>query len=236
MRLRGLGYDVLDIARTGDEAVEKATSLRPDLILMDVRLGEGIDGIEAARRIRAKIDIPVIYVTAYADRDLLERARDTHPAGFINKPYTTKDLLTTINLALAQENIAPRPLLLLRDGVITATREGRVEFVNAAAERITGWTHHHLKDRPLREVLCSLYGLSPAQGDTLIAEVLAGGGVQRLGEGADNDILGLLSDWPLDLTLQRAQTFASHIVGRRGATVGDAAFYQRFIEEWALRA
>lgn len=49
-------------------------------------------------------------------------------------------------------------------------------------------------------------------------------------------ILGLLSDWPLDLTLQRAQTFASHIVGRRGATVGDAAFYQRFIEEWALRA
>jgi DNA-binding NarL/FixJ family response regulator len=194
MRLHGLGYDVLDIARTGDEAVEKATSLRPDLILMDVRLGEGIDGIEAARRIRAKIDIPVIYVTAYADRELLERARDTHPAGFINKPYTTKDLLTTINLALAQENIAPRPLVLLRDGVITAARDGRVEFINAAAERITGWTHHQVKERPLREVLCSLYGLSPTQGDAFMAELLAAGGERRLAESQDSDVLTLLTD------------------------------------------
>ncbi|MGE0482529.1 MAG: response regulator [Gammaproteobacteria bacterium] len=223
MRLRGLGYDVLDIARTGDEAVEKATSLRPDLILMDIRLGEGIDGIEAARRIRAKIDIPVIYVTAYADRELLERARDTHPAGFINKPYTTKDLLTTINLALAQENIPPRPLVLLRDGVITAARDGRIEFINSAAERITGWSHHQVKDRPLREVLCSLHGLSPTQGDGLIAELLADGGERYLNEPEHGDVLTLLTDSEGQCT-----GFALHIgADSLGMNLGTARRTQR---------
>ena len=84
MRLRGLGYSVLDIAANGSEAVDKAISLKPDLILMDIRLGEGIDGIEAARRIHLQSDVPVVYVTAYADHDLLDRARATRPAGFIN--------------------------------------------------------------------------------------------------------------------------------------------------------
>lgn len=90
MRLRGLGYDVVGIAKDGNEAIEQARKLRPDLILMDIRLGDGIDGIEAAHRIRTQYDIPVVYVSAYADRDLLDRASATHPAGFINKPFTTK--------------------------------------------------------------------------------------------------------------------------------------------------
>ena len=75
MRLRGLGYVVADIATSGADAVEKAGALSPDLILMDIQLGEGIDGIEAAHRIREQVDIPVIYVTAHADPGLLERAR-----------------------------------------------------------------------------------------------------------------------------------------------------------------
>ena len=97
MRLRGLGYDVLGIAKDGKEAIEKARDLRPDLILMDIRLGDGIDGIEAAHRIRTQFDIPVVYVSAYADRDLLDRARSTQPAGFINKPFTTDRKSTRLN-------------------------------------------------------------------------------------------------------------------------------------------
>ena len=91
VRLRGLGYDIAAVARDGFEAIEKATLLQPDLILMDIKLGDGMDGIQAAREIRAQVDIPVIFVSAYVDRELLERARNTGPAGFINKPFTTKD-------------------------------------------------------------------------------------------------------------------------------------------------
>ena len=91
LRLRGLGYDAMAIAT---EAIEKAAELKPDLILMDIKLGERMDGIEAAHRIRAQFDIPVVYVSAYADRELLDRACATHPAGFIDKLFTTKDLLT----------------------------------------------------------------------------------------------------------------------------------------------
>ena len=107
MRLRGLGYDVMAIAT---EAIEKAAELKPDLILMDIKLGEGMDGIKAAHRIREQFAIPVVYVSAYADRELLDRACATHPARFIDKPFTTKDLLTTINLALHQDSTESTPL------------------------------------------------------------------------------------------------------------------------------
>ena len=80
MRLRGLGYAVTAIAKDGAEAIEKAAELQPDLIFMDIKLGEGMDGIEAAHQIRSNLDIPVVYVSAYVDQKLLERARQTHPA------------------------------------------------------------------------------------------------------------------------------------------------------------
>ncbi len=99
-RLHGLGYGVAGIASSGEEAVTKTRELLPDLVLMDIKLGEGIDGIEAARQIKDMLDIPVVYVSAYADQELINRAKHTDPAGFINKPFTSKDLLTTIDLAL----------------------------------------------------------------------------------------------------------------------------------------
>ncbi|MEQ8493170.1 MAG: response regulator, partial [Gammaproteobacteria bacterium] len=167
MRLRGLGYGVLDIAKDGDEAIEKAAQLRPDLILMDIRLGDGIDGIEAARRIRSKFDIPVVYVTAYADHELLDRARETSPAGFINKPFTTKDLLTTLNLALNREPTQPRGMEQLRDAVVTTDRDGRISFINHSAEELTGWQRQHVLGRPLSEALHVLHGLPDSEGQRL---------------------------------------------------------------------
>lgn len=176
MRLRGLGYDVLDIAIDGNEAVEKAITLRPDLILMDIRLGDGIDGIEAARRIRARVDIPVVYVTAYADNELLDRARATHPAGFINKPFTTKDLLTTINLAIHQQpgldnsptSQSERP----REAVLTTDREGRVSFISRSAERLTGWSREAIIGQLLNTVLTSLYTLTVEAANEIVSGAL----------------------------------------------------------------
>ncbi|MBK6659639.1 MAG: response regulator [Proteobacteria bacterium] len=166
MRLRGLGYDVVGIAKDGNEAIERARELRPDLILMDIRLGDGIDGIEAAHRIRTQYDIPVVYVSAYADRDLLDRARATQPAGFINKPFTTKDLLTTINLALhKQEEARQHDEAGNREGkdqeaIITADRDARITFVNRHAERLTGWMRDALVGQPLANILMTLYELN----------------------------------------------------------------------------
>lgn len=203
MRLRGLGYDVLDIAKNGREAIEKATALKPDLILMDIRLGDGIDGIEAARRIRSNADIPVVYVTAYADRDLLDRARATGPAGFINKPFTTKDLLTTINLALHQRennNTDPVPKAQGgREAVVTTDRDGNISFVSSGAEQITGWSRTALVGQPLASALVSLYPIDSEAASAAVAAVLEQGEeriLYRRHAAADDlgDILAPLSD------------------------------------------
>lgn len=91
-RLKGLGYDVVGLVSTGEEAVQKATELRPDLILMDIRLGPGMDGVEAANLIRTRFSIPIVYLTAYSDNATLQRAKVTEPFGYVLKPYEDKDL------------------------------------------------------------------------------------------------------------------------------------------------
>lgn len=188
MRLRGLGYDVMAIARDGFEAIEKAAELEPDLILMDVRLGEGMDGIEAAQRIRSTLDIPVIFISAHVDQKLLERARATRPAGFINKPFTTKDLLTAIDLALhgrtrvADErsgSAANDPATA--DGLVTTDGEGRISFANRIAEGLLGVNRRQLIDRPLAEIVASYYDLALDEAQMLVARVLRGDGEEHLG-------------------------------------------------------
>jgi len=98
--LTSLGYRVIGIASSGVEAVQKAGQTRPDLVLMDIRLDGDMDGIEAAEQIRAKFNIPIIYLTAYADADTLQRAKVTEPFGYIIKPYQERDLHTTVEMAL----------------------------------------------------------------------------------------------------------------------------------------
>lgn len=78
-RLQGLGYDVPVTSATGEHAIAQALEWRPELILMDIRLKGEIDGVEAALRIRRTFDIPVIFLTAYADANTLDRAKITEP-------------------------------------------------------------------------------------------------------------------------------------------------------------
>ena len=91
-RLVSLGYPTPDIAFTGEEAVQKAGEISPDLVLMDIRLPGEIDGITAAELIKARLDIPVIYLTAYADDNTLQRAKITEPYGYIIKPFREREL------------------------------------------------------------------------------------------------------------------------------------------------
>ena len=101
--LRKFGYEVVGTVMTAEEAIESATRLKPDIILMDIHLKGQIDGIEAARRIKIKTGLSVVYITAHTDDKTLQRANDTDPLGFLVKPYDERQLYTTIELALIHQ-------------------------------------------------------------------------------------------------------------------------------------
>ena len=100
MSLQSLGYTVTSVVSSGEEAIQKAEKDRPDLVLMDIVLQGEMDGIEAANQIHSCYDIPIIYLTAYADEKVLERAKITEPFGYIVKPFINEDLKIAIEIAL----------------------------------------------------------------------------------------------------------------------------------------
>ncbi|MDO9033933.1 MAG: response regulator [Methanoregula sp.] len=97
--LKNLGYEVCGTAGTGDEAVASAQKTKPDFVLMDINLSGKIDGIDAARQIKAQSDARIIFLTAFSDEQIIERAKEIHPAGFILKPFSNNDLRITLELA-----------------------------------------------------------------------------------------------------------------------------------------
>lgn len=98
--LEKLGYEVTGVASTGGEAVEMAKQTGPDLVLMDVMLNGEMDGIEAAGRIQSWSRIPVVYLTAYSEASLVDRARLTEPFGYLLKPIREQELRVTLEMAL----------------------------------------------------------------------------------------------------------------------------------------
>ncbi len=99
-RLKNLGYLVCGRATSGAEAMELVVNAKPDLVLMDINIKGDVDGIETAKMIKDGFKIPVVYVTSHSDGPTLERAKATHPDGFIVKPFDDKDLRVAIQLAL----------------------------------------------------------------------------------------------------------------------------------------
>lgn len=161
-RLQALGYSVIGAASSGEEAVEKALDLLPDLVLMDINLQGGMDGVTAAERIRSRVDIPVIFLTAYADADTLARAKITEPFGYIVKPFQDITLQSSIEMALYKHLMESRLrrseqwlstiLRSVGDGIIAADRDGRITFLNPVAEQLTGWHQEEALGRELSEV------------------------------------------------------------------------------------
>ena len=100
LSLKRLGYNVLGIENTGEKAISSARKLDPDIIIMDIMLKGKINGIEASEKIRKEQNIPIIYLTAYADENTLSKAKITEPYAYIIKPYKEIDLHTSIEMAL----------------------------------------------------------------------------------------------------------------------------------------
>lgn len=161
-RLKSLGYTVIDTASTGEEAVERVCEVYPDLVLMDIMLGGEIDGITAAEQIKNQFDIPVIYLTAYADEVTLQRAKITEPYGYIVKPFKEKDLHIIIDIALYKHEMERRlkesekwlstTLKSIGDAVIATDNNGLITFMNPVAERLIGWKIEDARGKRLTNV------------------------------------------------------------------------------------
>jgi len=95
------GYDIAAVAFSGEEAIKKVKETHPDLVLMDIGLKGEIDGIEAAKKIRERTKIPVVFLTGFADENTLAKAREAEPSGFIIKPINEEELYKTIEEALS---------------------------------------------------------------------------------------------------------------------------------------
>ena len=102
MQLQEMGYEALEAATTGEQAIEMAVRLRPNLVLMDIHLGGPMDGITAAQAIRTQADIPCIFLSAFNGEDSRAKAKLTNPAGYLGKPFNEHELRTVIAAALEE--------------------------------------------------------------------------------------------------------------------------------------
>jgi PAS domain S-box-containing protein len=161
-RLESFDYNVSALAVSGEEAVKKAADTNPNLVLMDIMLKGDIDGIKAAQHIRAFFDIPVVFLTAYADENTLQRARIAEPFGYLLKPFEDKELHATIEMALYKhmmerklkecENWYESTLHCICDAVIATNTDGCIKFMNPFAEALTDWKAKDAIGKYLNEI------------------------------------------------------------------------------------
>ena len=188
--LKSLGCSVSAVVSSGEGAIAKARELRPDLVLMDIMLDGKIDGVEAAEQISARFDIPVVYLTAYADDSTLERAKLTGPYGYLLKPFEERDVHSAIEMAIhkhqvdsglrRRERLFSATLNGISDMVVATDVKGNVTFMNSAAEVLTGWKQEDARGKPLGEVLRIVRGESPKPAERLVARVVRGAGIAAI--------------------------------------------------------
>lgn len=163
-RLNNMGYRVPEVIATGSAAIQRALELRPQLVLMDIRLKGEMDGITAAEQIRLLLDIPVIFLTAYADEDTLRRAKVTEPHGYVLKPFEERELHIAIDMALYKHQMDRKlkeserwlatTINSISDAIITTDEQGYVTLLNPAACALTGWNREEAVGRPVSKIIC----------------------------------------------------------------------------------
>jgi PAS domain S-box-containing protein len=161
-RLEVLGFEVCGVADSCEGAIADANALQPDLVLMDINLIGPRDGIDAAIEIHETSNIPVIFLTAYADDATLARIRPADPFGYIVKPFAERELKATLEVAFFRKQAETRrsnmehwlaiTLSSIGDGVIATDLDGKVKFINPMAAGMTGWIRSAALGRNITEV------------------------------------------------------------------------------------
>ncbi len=162
-RLRGLGYTVLEPVRTGKAAIEVASQEKPDLVLMDIHLEDEMDGTEAAATIHERLRLPVVFMTAYSDVDVVQRAQSSEPFGYVIKPFRDQELYVAVELALEKARIHAelrrsrrlfeRTLEGITSAVITVDGSGVVTYLNDAAASLVGIASEYAVGRTVDDVV-----------------------------------------------------------------------------------
>jgi len=164
-RLTSVGYTVVGCAFSGEDSVEMARALQPDVILMDIVMPGKMDGIEAARIIKNELDIPVIFITAWAGDEFVDRAKYAQPSGYIVKPFQINEIKAAIEVALHKKK-AERELCeseerfrfmigSLEEGVVSAEADAGIVFMNRAAEILFGYPAGAMYGEPLTRLFAT---------------------------------------------------------------------------------
>ena len=162
-RLSRLGYEVVGIAMTSDDAITQTKKLKPNLVIMNTSLRSGRDGVKTGTLIHSTSNTPIIYFSSQAGQDTVRRAGTTGSFGHIIKPFDDSQLFVTIEVARVRYKLESQlreseqwlngVLMSIGDGVIAVDNSGKVRFVNARAEKITGWSRAEAAGMSLLEVL-----------------------------------------------------------------------------------
>ena len=141
--LLNLGYEVVGVETNGESSIDRISELRPNLILMDVSIQGGIDGIETALIIKSKLQIPVVFITSNTEKETIQRAKEANPFGYLVKPVSSKELNVAIEISLnnfALENKLKEnekwlytTLKSISDGLIAVNNQNEIIFVNPSA-------------------------------------------------------------------------------------------------------
>jgi PAS domain S-box-containing protein len=162
-RLESLGYQIAAKATSGEAAIASLSITKPDLVLMDIQLPGLLNGIETAQIIYDQFNIPVVYLTAHSDNQTLAAATQTNPFGYILKPFQSRELHSTIQIALQRheremltntlQQWLANTLNSLGDATITTDRQGCITFMNPIAEQLLGWSQDDALGQPIEQVL-----------------------------------------------------------------------------------
>ncbi len=176
--LCAMGYDAYAIASSAADAMRRAAERCPDVVLMDIRIKGDLDGIETATLLRELYDVPVIYLTAYADEATIERAKKSQPYGYLLKPVNASDLRSAIEVCThrhdlekqlrERENWFSTTLQAITDAVVAVDGDGTVNFMNRAAEALIGVPAITAVGHPLWDQVRDEWGMFASDGTTPI--------------------------------------------------------------------
>jgi len=160
--LIGLNYHVVDVVSSAQAAIKTSEKENPDIVLMDIMLHGGMSGVDAANVIYREMNIPIIYLTAYADEKTLLKAKETAPFGYLLKPFEERELQSSIEIALYKfqmekklkesERWLSTILRSIADGVIATNQQAAVSYMNPMAEKLTGWTQNEALNKTFDKI------------------------------------------------------------------------------------
>jgi PAS domain S-box-containing protein len=232
--LQHFGHTVCGIADSADGALAQVSTIRPDLVLMDIEIKGSLSGIELAQKLRTELSVPVVFMTAHADSATVKKAVATEPFGYLVKPVNPAVLEATIQTAIGRvrtEKKLSRTELTLEgalnsidEAVLVLDGNYRLAFMNKVAERLTSWTRAAAQDVAIAEVLV----LSAREGEHALMDLLEGALTQKVTSQAVPRRLELASSAGSSVVVYAT---ASPIRGRNGRASGVAIVLREELSE-----